>query len=492
MEKFILAIDQGTTSTRAIIFNNNKDIVGIAQKEIKISYPHEGWVLQDAQDIWLSVLAVVNEVLIKNNIHPEQIAAIGITNQRETTVIWDKNTGLPIYSAIVWQSRQSSSIVSELKRKGYGELFKNKTGLPIDAYFSSTKVKWILDNVEGAREKANNNELLFGTIDTWIIYNLSKNRSHITDYSNASRTQLFNIYDLCWDQEILDILDIPANILPEVRKSSEIYTVTSKHNFFGLEVPICGIGGDQQAALFGQGCINKGNSKATFGTGCFILMNTGSEPVVSNNGLITTLTCVTKEINYALEGSIFVSGSAIQWLRDGLKIINSASETNQLATMSSPESEVCVVPSFVGLGSPYWEQDVRGAMFGLTRGTTSEDIVRATLEGITYPVKDIIDIMEVESDVIIEEVKVDGGASNNDYLMQFNANMLNKDVVRPKITETTALGAALLAGLAIGYWNDLDLDMQIDQTYSSKMVSERREYLYERWKKAVEATILFK
>ena len=394
MEKYILSIDQGTTSSRAILFNKDGEIKGVSQREFKQHFPHSGWVEHDANEIWTSVLSVMAEVMNENDIQSEQIEGIGITNQRETTVVWDKNTGRPIYHAIVWQSRQTQDICTELKDQGYEETFRDKTGLLLDPYFAGTKVKWILDNVDGAREKAENGDLLFGTIDSWLVWKLSGKAAHITDYTNASRTLMFNIHDLKWDDELLDILDVPKQMLPEVKESSEVYAKTIDYHFFGQEVPIAGIAGDQQAALFGQACFDRGDVKNTYGTGGFMLMNTGEEAVKSESGLLTTIAYgIDGKVNYALEGSIFVSGSAIQWLRDGLRMINSAPQTENYASRVDSTEGVYMVPAFVGLGTPYWDSDARGAFFGLTRGTEKEHFIRATLESLCYQTRDVMEAM---------------------------------------------------------------------------------------------------
>lgn len=496
MGKFILSLDQGTTSSRAILFNHQGEMVAAAQKEFQQHFPKPGWVEHDANEIWDTILYCMNDVLKKTDIDPSEIAGIGITNQRETTVVWDKHTGQPIYNAIVWQSRQTADICNELNEKGYHELFREKTGLLIDAYFSGTKVKWILDHVEGAREKAENGELMFGTIDTWLVYKLSGGKVHITDYSNASRTLLFNIHDLKWDEELLDILSVPKSMLPDVRQSSEIYAHTDRNLFQGHEIPIAGIAGDQQAALFGQACFEKGMAKNTYGTGCFMLMNTGSEGVPSKHGLLTTLAWgVDGKVEYALEGSIFVAGSAIQWLRDGLKLIERAAETEDLAQKVGSTDGVYFVPAFVGLGTPYWDSDARGAIFGLTRGTEKEHLVRATLESLAYQTKDVLDAMTADSEIELKSLRVDGGAVKNNFLMQFQSDILGVPVDRPVVQETTALGAAYLAGLAVGYWNskdDIVNQWKIDRTFTSTISDDQRQKLYNGWKKAVEATRVYK
>lgn len=496
MKQYILSIDQGTTSSRAILFNHEGEIIGVAQTEFEQFFPKPGWVEHDANEIWTSVLACIAEVLRKADIKPNQIAGIGITNQRETTVVWDKQTSQPIYKAIVWQSRQTEDICEELREGGYNELFRDKTGLLIDPYFSGTKVKWILDHVEGAREKAAKGELLFGTIDTWLVYKLSGGRRHVTDYSNASRTLMYNIFDLKWDDELLKILDVPKSMLPDVCPSSEVYAKTVDYHFFGHEIPIAGIAGDQQAALFGQACFEKGMAKNTYGTGCFLLMNTGEKGVKSENGLLTTLAWgVDGKVEYALEGSVFVAGSAIQWLRDGMRMLKSTPESEHYAERVDSTDGVYFVPAFVGLGTPYWDSNARGAVFGLTRGTTKEHFIRATLESLAYQTKDLIDAMVADSDLDLKTLRVDGGAVGNNLLMQFQSDILGVPVDRPVISETTALGAAYLAGLAVGYWQDKDEIAKLwkkDRTYTNQMDTEKSKKLYEGWKKAVAATRVFK
>jgi len=495
-DKFILSLDQGTTSSRAILFNHAGEIVETAQKEFEQFFPKPGWVEHDANEIWTSILACMAEVLRKADVDPDQVASIGITNQRETTVVWDKETGKPVYKAIVWQSRQTEDICKELREAGHGETFTSKTGLLIDAYFSGTKVKWILDNVEGAREKADRGELLFGTIDTWLVYKLSGGKAHVTDYSNASRTLMFNIYDLKWDDELLDILTVPKSMLPEVRQSSEVYAHTIDYHFFGHEVPIAGIAGDQQAALFGQACFETGMAKNTYGTGCFMLMNTGSKGIPSENGLLTTIAWgLDGKVEYALEGSIFVTGSAVQWLRDGLRLIESAPETEDYATKVDSSDGVYLVPAFVGLGTPYWDSDARGAVFGLTRGTTKEHFIRATLESIAYQTRDVLDAMISDSGIDLKSLRVDGGAVSNDFLMQFQSDILGVPVDRPVVQETTALGAAYLAGLAVGYWEskeEIAGQWQIDRTFTDEISDSERDSLYKGWQKAVAATREYK
>lgn len=494
-EKFIMAIDQGTTSSRAIIFNKKGEMVASYQKEFPQIFPKAGWVEHDANLIWNSVQSVIAGAFIESGVKPSQIEAIGITNQRETTVVWDKNTGLPIYNAIVWQSRQTAYLADELIDAGYKELFHQKTGLVIDAYFSATKIRWILDHVEGAQERAERGELLFGTIDTWLVWKLTNGATHVTDYTNAARTMLFNINDLQWDEEILEILNIPTTMLPEVKSNSEIYGTTASFHFYGGEVPISGMAGDQQAALFGQLAFEKGMVKNTYGTGSFIIMNTGEEALISKNNLLTTIGySINGKVNYALEGSIFVAGSAIQWLRDGLKMIESSPESERLAEKSTNNDEVYIVPAFTGLGAPYWNSDARGSVFGLTRGTTREDFVKATLQSIAYQVRDIIETMQSDSGIEIPVLKVDGGAAMNDFLLQFQADILGIEIARATNLETTALGAALLAGLAVGFWRDMDEIKSLNATsqlFKPEMNNARKEQLYRGWQKAVAATQLF-
>lgn len=496
MKKYIMAVDQGTTSSRAIIFDQQGQIIGSSQKEFRQIFPHPSWVEHDPTEIWASVLSVITEVLAENSIEPKQIAGIGITNQRETTVVWDKTTGLPIYNALVWQSRQTDGICETLKKAGHEAIFKQKTGLLIDPYFSGTKVSWILDHVDGARERAAKGELLFGTIDTWLIWKLTGGAAHVTDYSNASRTLMYNIFDLKWDEELLSYLNVPAEMLPEVRSSSEVYGTTSPQHFFGEEVQIAGIAGDQQAALFGQACFKEGMAKNTYGTGCFMLMNTGSTPVISERGLLTTIAWgIDGKVSYALEGSIFVAGSAIQWLRDGLRMFADSSLSEDYANRIDSTDGVYVVPAFVGLGTPYWDSDARGAIFGITRGTEKEHFIRATLESIAYQSRDVLEAMEHDSHLELTTLRVDGGASLNGFLMQFQSNILGVEVDRPKINETTALGAAYLAGLAVGYWQSIDeIDhiWALDQKYTPKMDKETQDTLYNGWKCAIKATQMFK
>lgn len=495
-KNYIMAIDQGTTSSRAIIFDRNGQNVGSSQKEFPQYFPKSGWVEHNANEIWNSVQSVIAGAFIESGIRPEAIAGIGITNQRETTVVWDKTTGQPIANAIVWQSRQSSPIADQLKADGHTDMIHEKTGLVIDAYFSATKIRWLLDNVEGAQEKADNGELLFGTIDSWLVWKLTDGQVHVTDYSNASRTMLYNIHRLEWDQEILDLLNIPASMLPEVKSNSEVYGHTRSYHFYGSEVPIAGMAGDQQAALFGQMAFEKGMIKNTYGTGAFIVMNTGEEPQLSDNDLLTTIGYgINGKVYYALEGSIFVAGSAIQWLRDGLRMIETSPQSEELAAKATGDNEVYVVPAFTGLGAPYWDSDARGAVFGLTRGTTKEDFVRATLQAVAYQSKDVIDTMKKDSGIDIPLLKVDGGAAKNDLLMQFQADILSIEVQRAANLETTALGAAYLAGLAVGFWKDLDelkAMAEDGQLFTPEMPADERENLYEGWKQAVATTQMFK
>ncbi|MDX1260878.1 glycerol kinase GlpK [Exiguobacterium sp. K1] len=494
--KYILALDQGTTSSRAIIFDHDGQIVNSAQREFKQYFPQPGWVEHDANEIWGSILAVMADALGTADIKPSQIASIGITNQRETTVVWNKETGKPVYHALVWQSRQTSGICDELNAQGLNQTFRDKTGLLIDAYFSGTKVKWILDNVDGAREQAENGELLFGTIDTWLVWKLSGGKTHITDYTNASRTLMYNIYEQKWDDELLEILTVPKSMLPEVRQSSEVYDNTVPYHFFGFEVPIAGIAGDQQAALFGQTCFEPGEGKNTYGTGCFMLMNTGEKAVSSDHGLLTTIAWgVDGKVEYALEGSIFVAGSAIQWLRDGLRMLKNAKDSEGYALKVDSTEGVYVVPAFVGLGAPYWDSDVRGAIFGLTRGTDKEHFVRATLESLAYQTRDVLTAMEKDSGIELKTLRVDGGAVSNDFLMQFQSDILGVPVDRPEINETTALGAAYLAGLAVGYWKDkaeIKQQWKLNHQFKPEMKEDDREQRYAGWQKAVEATMAFK
>ncbi len=490
MEDYILAIDQGTTSSRAIVFNHDGEIVTSSQREFTQHFPKPGWVEHDPDEIWGTTLAVMADAMGRKDIKPAQIAAIGITNQRETTVVWDAETGKPIHNAIVWQDRRTASICDDLKDQGLEEKIKNKTGLVVDAYFSGTKIKWLLDNVDGARERAEKGELRFGTIDSWLIWKLTGGETHVTDYTNASRTLIYNIFELEWDQEMLDILEIPESMLPEVKQSSEVYGKTADYHFFGQNVPIAGIAGDQQAATFGQVCYEKGTAKNTYGTGCFMLMNTGEKAVKSENGLLTTIAYgVDGKVNYALEGSIFIAGAAIQWLRDEMKLIDSAPESEEHARKVDDTGGVYMVPAFAGLGAPYWDMYARGTIVGLTRGSSKDHIIRATLESIAYQSRDVLEAMEADSGIELKKMRVDGGAAMNDFLMQFQADILGSEVERPEINETTALGAAYLAGLAVGYWKnkeELIEKWKKDKDFKSEMTEEKREKLYKGWKKAVE------
>ena len=490
MKKYIIALDQGTTSSRAIVFDKNQNILGVSQKEITQIYPKEGWVEHNPMEIWASQYGVLQEVMAKINISPKDIAAVGITNQRETTIVWDKTTGEPIYNAIVWQCRRTSKMIDQLKDSGIDKYVQKKTGLIPDAYFSATKIKWILDNVEGAREKADKGELLFGTVDTWLTWKMTEGEVHVTDYTNASRTMLYNIRELKWDEELLRIFNIPLSMLPQVKNSSEVYGYTSLREW---RVPIAGIAGDQQAALFGQTAFNKGEAKNTYGTGCFLLMNTGEELVESKEGLLTTIAIgIENKVQYALEGSVFVGGAVIQWLRDELKLISDASDSEYFASKVKDNGGVYLVPAFVGLGAPYWDMYARGTIFGLTRGTNKNHIIRAALESIAYQSKEVMETMEKESNIKIKRLKVDGGASRNKLLMQFQSDIMNIEVSRPIITETTALGAAYLAGLAVGFWkdrNELSKGWYESERYYPNMAEEERNKLYSKWKKAVERSL---
>ncbi|HEP1133703.1 TPA: glycerol kinase GlpK [Streptococcus agalactiae] len=494
-EKYIMAIDQGTASSRAIIFNKKGEKIASSQKEFPQIFPQAGWVEHNANQIWNSVQSVIAGAFIESSIKPGQIEAIGITNQRETTVVWDKKTGLPIYNAIVWQSRQTAPIADQLKQEGHTNMIHEKTGLVIDAYFSATKVRWILDHVPGAQERAEKGELLFGTIDTWLVWKLTDGLVHVTDYSNAARTMLYNIKELKWDDEILELLNIPKAMLPEVKSNSEVYGKTTPFHFYGGEVPISGMAGDQQAALFGQLAFEPGMVKNTYGTGSFIIMNTGEEMQLSQNNLLTTIGYgINGKVHYALEGSIFIAGSAIQWLRDGLRMIETSSESEGLAQSSTSDDEVYVVPAFTGLGAPYWDSNARGSVFGLTRGTSKEDFVKATLQSIAYQVRDVIDTMQVDSGIDIQQLRVDGGAAMNNLLMQFQADILGIDIARAKNLETTALGAAFLAGLSVGYWESMDELKELNATgqlFQATMNESRKEKLYKGWRKAVKATQVF-
>lgn len=487
-EKLILALDQGTTSSRAILFNHSGEIEYISQKSFEQIFPTPGWVEHDPNEIWSSQISVAAEIIAKAGISGLEVAAIGITNQRETTVVWDKETGEPVYNAIVWQDRRTSKYCDELKAEGHTEMIKKKTGLVLDAYFSATKLKWILDNVEGAREKAEAGKLCFGTVDTWLVWKLTRGKMFITDVSNASRTMLLNIHTLDWDNDLLELFNIPRAILPEVKQSSEIYGETAT-TLFSTKIPIAGIAGDQQAALFGQMCTTPGMVKNTYGTGCFLLMNTGKEAVESKNNLLTTVAWkINGEVNYALEGSVFVGGAAIQWLRDGLKLINSAEEVNDLAKTVEDNGGVYFVPALTGLGAPYWDQYARGTIVGVTRGTTNGHIARATLEGIAFQVYDIVKAMEADSGRPSLELRVDGGASASDLLMQIQSDLFSVKITRPKTLETTALGAAYLAGLAVGYWKNIDeIQSQwiVDKDFHPQLEKEKSAQMIHFWNKAV-------
>lgn len=486
--KLIMSLDQGTTSSRAVLFNHKGEPKEIAQQDFEQIFPQPGWVEHNPMKIWESQIISAKEVLIKAEAANLEVAAIGITNQRETTVVWDRRTGKPIYNAIVWQDRRTAKFCDELKARGKTELIKEKTGLIIDSYFSATKLKWILDNVVGAREKAWNSELYFGTVDTWLVWKLTNGEKFITDVSNASRTMLFNIHSLDWDQELLDLFDIPRNILPEVKESSEIYGYTSD-SLFNKRIPISGIAGDQQAALFGQLCTEKGMVKNTYGTGCFLLMNTGDEPIYSKNNLLTTVAWkINGKVNYALEGSVFVGGAAVQWLRDGLKIIDTVNEIEELASSVPDNGGVYFVPALTGLGAPYWDSYARGTIIGLTRGSTRAHIARATLEGIAYQVYDIVSAMEADANAKGTELRVDGGATSNNFLLQFQTDIFGFPVVRPNVQEITALGAAYLAGLAIGFWENIEElknQWSINKTFNPKMETKKVEELLKQWHKAV-------
>ena len=493
--KYIMALDQGTTSSRAILFDKEGNVVATSQKEFTQFYPKIGWVEHNPMEIWGSQSGVMREVLETNSIRPEEVCAIGITNQRETTIVWEKSTGKPIYNAIVWQCRRTSEICDELKEKGSEKLIKDKTGLILDAYFSATKIKWILDNVEGAREKAENGELLFGTVDTWLIWNLTRGKVHVTDYTNAARTMLYNIKELKWDDEILEILDIPKSMLPDVKPSSYIYGHTDEGMLSGAQIPIAGCAGDQQAALFGQTCFEEGSAKNTYGTGCFMLMNTGENIVESKHGLLTTIAWgVDGKVEYALEGSIFIGGASIQWLRDELRVLYDAKQSEFYANSVKDTNGVYVVPAFAGLGAPYWDMYARGAIVGLTRGANRAHLVRATLESIAYQVKDVLNAMQEDSGLKLKDLRVDGGASSNNFLMQFQSDILDVNIDRPKVVETTALGAAYLAGLAVEFYNNKDEIKKswiIDREFIPNMSDDKRNLLYKGWKKAVSRSLLW-
>ena len=492
--KYIMSLDQGTTSSRCILFDHAGNICATAQREFRQYFPKPGWVEHDAVEIWRTTLEVAKNAMEKLNVQAEDIAAIGITNQRETTVVWDKETGEPVCNAIVWQCRRTSDIIDDLVERGYSDMIREKTGLVPDAYFSGSKIKWILDNVPGVRERAEKGELLFGTIDTWLIWNLTGGKVHVTDYTNASRTMLFNIHDLCWDEELLALLDIPKCILPEVKPSSHVYGKT-EYSLLGGEILIAGAAGDQQCAMFGQCCFSPGQMKNTYGTGCFLLMNTGTTPVESRNGLVTTIAVGYEDhVEYALEGSIFVAGAAIQWLRDQLDVLTSASESCQYAASVEDTAGAYVVPAFTGLGAPYWKQHARGCVVGITRGFTRAHLIRATLESLAYQTYDLCKAMEQDSGIPITALKVDGGACANDFLMQFQSDILDCDVHRPQCIETTALGAAYLAGLAVGFWNSLDdirSNWAIDHVFKPEMAEDIRKNRLKGWQKAVQCAIMW-
>lgn len=485
--KYIMALDQGTTSSRCIIYDRKGQICSMEQKEFEQLYPKPGWIEHNPMEIWSSQISVAIEAMMIAGLTYKDIAAIGITNQRETTIVWEKSTGKPVYNAIVWQCRRTSERIDRLKAEGMSERVRSKTGLMPDAYFSASKIEWILDNVDGARERAENGELLFGTVDTWLIWNLTKGAVHVTDYTNASRTMLFDIHNLCWDSELLEYFNIPECMLPKVLPSSYEYGMTDE-TVFGGRIPIAGAAGDQQAALFGQCCFEPGEAKNTYGTGCFLLMNTGRKAIESKNGLITTIAAGTGEVEYALEGSVFVAGAAIQWLRDGMRLIRNAAQSEEYAKTVESANGVYLVPAFTGLGAPYWDQYARGIVVGITRGCGKEHFIRAALEAIDYQVADVLYAMEEDSRIKLKELKVDGGACVNDLLMGFQADILGKKVHRPKVTETTSLGAAYLAGLAVGYWKDKEeirKNWQIEKVFEPEMKPEKREELLKGWHRAV-------
>ena len=486
MKRYIMALDQGTTSSRCIIFDKKGQIIASAQKEFRQIFPHSGWVEHDAEEIWRSQFEVAQTALKQKNIRAEDIAAIGITNQRETTILWDKTTGKPIANAIVWQCRRTADYCEELNKSGHNDMVQAKTGLRIDAYFSATKIRWILDHTPGARDKAENGDILFGTVETWLLWKLSEGRAHITDYSNAARTMLFNIHTLQWDKDLLRLFEIPASVLPTPRPNSEIYAETT---LFGAAVPIAGMAGDQQSALFGQGCFERGEAKNTYGTGCFMLMNTGDRPIASENGLLTTVAWgIGEKITYALEGSVFVAGAAIQWLRDELQIIDSTAESEAHAKAVKDSGGVYVVPAFVGLGAPYWDPYARGMIMGLSRGSNKDHIIRATLESLAYQTYDVLNAMTADSQIKLRALRVDGGATANDFLMQFQADVIQKTVFRPLNLESTALGAAYFAGLAVGFWDSTDeikSNQQIDRIFEPAISHTERNELIQGWQKAV-------
>lgn len=493
---YVLAIDQGTTSSRAILFDRAGRIAGSAQREFTQIFPQPGWVEHDPRDILTSVYTTITELLNRYQVDPRTIAGIGITNQRETTVVWDKATGQPIHNAVVWQSRQSHAICEQLKAAGHEPLIRRRTGLLIDAYFSATKIRWILDHVEGAQSRAERGELLFGTIDSWLIWNLSGRQAHVTDVTNAARTLLFDIHALQWDDELLALFNIPRVMLPQVRSSSEVYATTQPQFFFDQHLPIAGIAGDQQAALFGQACFEPGMAKNTYGTGCFMLMNTGDKAVTSENGLLTTIAWgIDGHVEYALEGSIFVAGSVVQWLRDGLRMFGKSSDCQAYAERAADNGGVYLVPAFVGLGAPYWRSDVRGAMFGLTRGTTKEHFIRAAVESMAYQTRDVLAAMQADAGIELKELRADGGAIANDFMAQFQSDILGVPVLRPQVAETTALGAAYLAGLATGFWSsraEIAEQWAVDRRFTPQMPADQREALYAGWQQAVDATMGFR
>ncbi|AIS57212.1 glycerol kinase [Vibrio coralliilyticus] len=488
-QKYIVALDQGTTSSRAVVLDHDANIVSVSQREFTQIYPEAGWVEHDPMEIYATQSSVLVEALGKSGIRSDEVAGIGITNQRETTIVWNKETGKPIYNAIVWQCRRTAAICEDLKQRNLEEYIQENTGLVLDPYFSGTKIKWILDNVEGAREDAAAGKLLFGTVDTWLVWKMTQGRVHVTDYTNASRTMLFNINTLQWDEKLLKEMDIPLSMMPEVKKSSEVYGQTNIGGKGGTRIPIAGIAGDQQAALYGQMCVNAGQAKNTYGTGCFLLMNTGQEKVTSKNGLLTTLACgPAGEPAYALEGAVFMGGASIQWLRDEMKLLADAKDSEYFATKVDTSNGVYVVPAFTGLGAPYWDAYARGTIVGLTRGVNSNHIIRATLEGIAYQTRDVLDAMQADSGIKLEALRVDGGAVANNFLMQFQSDVLDTQVLRPKVTEVTALGAAYLAGLAVGFWDSLDEvadKAEIDKTFVPHHDEEKRNRRYKGWKRAV-------
>ncbi|MFA0492792.1 glycerol kinase GlpK [Vibrio sp. 10N.222.54.B11] len=488
-QKYIVALDQGTTSSRAVILDHDANIVSSSQREFTQIYPKAGWVEHDPMEIWATQSSTLVEALAKAGIRSDELAGIGITNQRETTIVWNKETGKPVYNAIVWQCRRTADICEDLKARGLEDYVRDNTGLVLDPYFSGTKVKWILDNVEGAREDAEAGKLLFGTVDTWLVWKMTQGRVHVTDYTNASRTMLFNINDLCWDSKLLDEMGIPASMMPEVKRSSEVYGQTNLGGKGGTRIPIAGIAGDQQAALYGQMCVEAGQAKNTYGTGCFLLMNTGQEKVTSKNGLLTTLACGPKgEPAYALEGAVFMGGASIQWLRDEMKLLAGAEDSEYFATKVDSSNGVYVVPAFTGLGAPYWDAYARGTIVGLTRGVNSNHIIRATLEGIAYQTRDVLDAMQADSGIKLAKLRVDGGAVANNFLMQFQSDVLDTEVHRPEVTEVTALGAAYLAGLAVGFWDSID-ELQdkavLDRTFMPHHDEEKRNRRYKGWKRAI-------